>query len=391
LIASWDLFQPQQRAHSSRLAARLTSDLIKIIFLTGEAFPLLAAQKLQSALFDLFLSFAINLLNLLGYSDKLIRQNPLGDPVKYSQSSWAHTTMKELKSIPAEKYIGLHVGTSTILRELGRGSMAIVFEAYQRTLKRKIAVKILPKSLLTPNSAERFQQEAEAAAVLSHPNIIPVYEVGETADFLFMSMQWIHGRDLLYYVKKSKKNVIPSKRVLPLKASLHIVTSVLEALEYAHGQGVVHRDIKPPNILMENHTKRPLVSDFGTARFIKGEELGEEFILGTPLYMAPEQISKTDVDGRADIYAVGVMLFQMLVEKLPMPQFPSMVSLLKHKQKETGGIFSKRPSELNPALNSDFDRIIGKALRYEPEERFQNCTEFMKALKTYRRRYLQAA
>ncbi|MEJ2097258.1 MAG: serine/threonine-protein kinase [Deltaproteobacteria bacterium] len=299
--------------------------------------------------------------------------------------------MKELKFIPAEKYIGLHVGTSTILRELGRGSMAIVFEAYQRTLKRKIAVKILPKSLLAPNSAERFQQEAEAAAVLSHPNIIPVYEVGETADFLFMSMQRIHGRDLLYYVKKSKKNVIPSKRVLPLRASLQIVISVLEALEYAHGQGVVHRDIKPPNILIENHTKRPLVSDFGTARFIKGEELGEEFILGTPLYMAPEQISKTDVDGRADIYAVGVMLFQMLVEKLPMPKFPSMVSLLKHKQKETGGIFSKRPSELNPALNSVFDRIIGKALRYEPEERFQTCTEFMKALKAYRRRYLQAA
>jgi serine/threonine-protein kinase len=299
--------------------------------------------------------------------------------------------MKELKFIPAEKYIGLHVGTSTILRELGRGSMAIVFEAYQRTLKRKIAVKILPKSLLTPNSAERFQQEAEAAAVLSHPNIIPVYEVGETADFLFMSMQRIHGRDLLYYVKKSKKNVIPSKRVLPLKASLQIVISVLEALEYAHGQGVVHRDIKPPNILIENHTKRPLVSDFGTARFIKGEELGEEFILGTPLYMAPEQISKTDVDGRADIYAVGVMLFQMLVEKLPKPKFQSLVSLLEHKRKEKGGIFSKRPSELNPALNSVFDRIIGKALRYEPEERFQNCTEFIEALKAYRRRYLQAA
>ena len=299
--------------------------------------------------------------------------------------------MKEIKSVPAEKYIGLHVGTSTILRELGRGSMAIVFEAYQQSLKRKIAVKILPKKMMTPNSAARFQQEAEAAAVLSHPNIIPIYEVGETADFLFMSMQRIHGKDLLYFVKKAKKNIIPTKRVLPLTASLHIVINVLEALEYAHRQGVVHRDIKPPNILIEDQTKRPLVSDFGTARFMKGEELGEEYILGTPLYMAPEQIAQTNVDGRADIYAVGVMLFQMLVEKLPMPKYPSMVSLLKHKQKQKVGIFLKRPSELNPVLNAFFDRIIGKALRYEPDERFQTCAEFIKAIKAYRRRYLKVA
>ena len=296
--------------------------------------------------------------------------------------------MSKLKSIPSETYIGLNVGTSTILKELGRGSMAIVFEAYQRTLKRRIAVKILPKKLMSSNTAERFQQEAEAAAILTHPNIIPIYEVGETADFLYMSMQRVNGKDLLRYVKQAKKNIIPSKRVLPLIACLSIVINVLEALDYAHHQGVVHRDIKPPNILIEDHTKRPLVSDFGTARFIKGDELGEEFILGTPLYMAPEQISTTDVDGRADIHAVGVTLFQMLVEKLPIIKYDSIVSMLKHKQNNKEGIFLKRPSQLNPALDTAADKIIAKAVAYDPDKRFQTCEEFIKVLKGYRKKRL---
>jgi serine/threonine protein kinase len=296
--------------------------------------------------------------------------------------------MNNIKSIQSEDFIGLNVGTATILKELGRGSMAIVFEAYQRTLKRKIAVKILPKKLLTPTAAERFQQEAEAAAVLAHPNIIPVYEVGETATFLFMSMQWVNGKDLLQYINKAKKNIIPSRRVLPLLPSFNIIIKVLEALDYAHKQGIVHRDIKPPNILIEEHTHRPLISDFGTARFIKGDELGGEYILGTPLYMAPEQVAGNDVDGRTDIYAVGVMLFQMLVEKLPILKYDSMISMLKHKQKNKDGIFLQRPSQLNPKLDGEIDGIIGRALAFEPDERFSSGLEFIGALKGYRNKHL---
>ncbi len=125
--------------------------------------------------------------------------------------------MTTIKSIDAKKYYGMDIGTATVLKELGRGSMAIVFEGYQRTLKRKIAVKILPKAFITPFVVERFQQEAEAAAILSHPNIIPIYEVGETAEFLFMSMQLVQGQDLMAYITKAKKNIIPSKRILPFK------------------------------------------------------------------------------------------------------------------------------------------------------------------------------
>jgi serine/threonine-protein kinase len=296
--------------------------------------------------------------------------------------------MVSIKSLKIEKYIGLNVGTSTILKELGRGSMAIVFEGYQRTLKRKIAIKILPKQLMTPSAAERFQQEAEAAAILFHPNIIPIYEVGETHEFLYMSMQMVQGHDLMGYIAKARKNIIPSKRVLSLPSSINIVVKVLEALEYAHGHGIVHRDIKPANILIEKHTKRPLISDFGTAKFVKGEEMGEEVILGTPLYMAPEQIATLDVDGRADVYAVGTMLFQMIVENLPLIKYDSMISLLKHKRKDKGGIFTKKPSQLNPQLNDAMDRIIDKAMAYNPEDRFPSCKAFSKTLKLYRNKHL---
>jgi len=283
----------------------------------------------------------------------------------------------------------MDIGTSTVLKEIGRGSMAIVFEGYQRTLKRKIAIKILPKALMTQPAAERFQQEAEAAAILSHPNIVPIYEVGETDGFLFMSMQLVQGKDLLAYITKAKKNVIPSRRVLPLVSTLNVVIHVLEALDYAHGQGIVHRDIKPPNILVEEHTRRPLISDFGTARFVRGDELGKDLILGTPLYMAPEQIATADVDGRADIYAVGVMLFQMVVEKLPFVRYPSMMALLAHKQKDSKGIFLKKPSQLNADLHESLDRIIGKAMAYDPKKRFSTCSELIRALKWYRKNHLK--
>ena len=156
--------------------------------------------------------------------------------------------MTSIRDIDMSHLVGQDVGTSTVLKEIGRGSMALVFEAYQRSLKRKIALKVLPKSLMTPVAAERFQLEAEAAAILSHPNIIPIYEVGEGGDYLFMSMQMVQGHDLAEYLDRAAKHVVPSKRILPLNATLNIILQVLDALGYAHNQGIVHRDIKPANI-----------------------------------------------------------------------------------------------------------------------------------------------
>ncbi len=297
--------------------------------------------------------------------------------------------MASINNIKVDHLIGKQVGTSTIMKELGRGSMAIVFIAFQQTLKRKIALKILPKSLLTSTASDRFQQEAEAAAILSHPNIIPIYEVGESDEFLFMSMQLVQGNDLSQYIRNAQKQIIPSRRILPLSFSIQIIIQVLDALGYAHSQDIVHRDIKPANILIEKHTKRPLISDFGTVKFVRGEVLGGKMILGTPLYMAPEQISRSAVDGRADLYAVGTMLFQMIVEKLPIPNYDSLKSLFKHKQKEKAGIFLKRPSQLNPDLNENMDHIIQKAIAYDPAHRYASSDEFIKALKLYQKNCLK--
>ncbi|MGD9286937.1 MAG: serine/threonine-protein kinase, partial [Desulfobacterales bacterium] len=158
------------------------------------------------------------------------------------------------------------MGSSTLLQEVARGSMGAVFVGYQSSLKRQIAVKILPKSVITPLTAKIFQQEAELAAILSHPNIIPVYEVGDAKDFLFLAMQLVKGKPLSQYIERSRKNVLPSRRTLPLSITLKMIISILNALEYAHSQSIIHRDIKPGNILVEGYSNRPIIVDFGLAQ-----------------------------------------------------------------------------------------------------------------------------
>jgi serine/threonine-protein kinase len=296
--------------------------------------------------------------------------------------------MPSIESIKVDHLIGTQVGTSTIIRELARGGMAIVMIAFQRTLKRQIAVKILPKSLLTPKAARLFQQEAESAAILSHPNIIQIYEVGETEEYLFFTMQLVQGNALTKYMKKAKKNILPSKRTLPLKMTIQILIQTLDALDYAHSQDIVHRDIKPGNILIEKHTQRAILTDFGVAKVLRGDDSDKPIIQGTPLYMAPEQILGLELDGRADIYAVGTMFFELLVTDLPIPKFKSKVSLVKEKVLNKNGIFQKKPSELNPKLKVDMDRIVQKALAHNPDQRYGSCRELIKDLEQYRNNYL---
>jgi serine/threonine protein kinase len=296
------------------------------------------------------------------------------------------TTLKELNF---DHLIGQEVGTSTLLKELARGGMAAIFIAYQRTLKRQIAVKFLPKSLLTPYAAELFQQEAEAAAILSHPNIVTIYEVGDTKDFLFITMQLVKGRPLSDYIKRARKHVLPSKRFLPLKATIKMVTGVLDALDYAHTQDIVHRDIKPANILVETHTNRPIITDFGLAKIVRGPEQESSMIAGTPTYMAPEQILNTPVDGRTDIYATGVMLFEMLVSKLPVPKCASARELLTMRLELKDRLFQKKPSEMNPNLTGRMDEIVFKALSHDPEARYATGREFLKVLEAYQDRHLR--
>lgn len=296
--------------------------------------------------------------------------------------------MPSIKEIETKHLIGTNIGTSTIVSELARGGMAIVFTAYQRTLRRRIAVKILPKTLITPKKAQLFQQEAEAAAILSHPNIIQIYEVGETDEFIFFTMQLVQGKSLSQIMKMARKQILPAKRILPLKMTIQIIVQILDALDYAHQQEIVHCDIKPDNIMIETHTQRPIITDYGVAKVLHDADDEKLTARGTPLYMAPEQIIGKPTDGRTDIFAVGTMLFQMLVPRLPLPKFKSNDALLKHKLLNKNGFFLKEPSDLNPFLNKEMDRIVQNAMAYEPEKRYANCGEFKKMLEGYQQRYL---
>ena len=297
--------------------------------------------------------------------------------------------MSTIAKFKVDHLIGTQLGTSTLIKELARGGMAVVFIAYQRSLKRQIAVKILPKSLLTQNTADLFRQEAESAAILSHPNILQIYEVGETDEFLFFTMQLIQGLSVGKFLSMAKKNILPSKRILPFETTIRIIIQVLDALDYAHSQEIIHRDIKPANILMEKHTQRAMITDFGVAKVLRGESEKHSMLLGTPTYMAPEQVLRTKMDNRIDIYAVGTMLFQMLVPALPFPEHKSKADLLKQKALNKNGIFQKKPSELNPKLNQDMDVIVEKATAFDPDERYTICRDFINDLEGYQRKYLQ--
>lgn len=297
--------------------------------------------------------------------------------------------MAYIKNFDFDPLIGQQVGTSVLLKKLDQGSMSVVFVAFQKTLKRQIAVKILPKLFLTPKISELFQQEAQAAAFLSHPCIIPVYEVGETDDFLFFTMQLVRGASLSHFIRRARKNVVPSKRMIPLRDSLKIIIKVLDALDYANGLGIIHRDIKPGNILIEEHSRRPMITDFGVARSYEGSGEDSRVMVGTPTYMPPEQILSSIVDSSADVYAAGVMLFELLTGRLPYPPYDTALKLLKIKLRLQDRIFQKKPSEMNPAINPALDDIVMKAVKYNKNKRYETCQEFRDDIESYIKRYLK--
>jgi len=282
-----------------------------------------------------------------------------------------------------DSLIGQQIGTVTLLKELARGGMAVIFVAYQQSLKRQIAVKILPKSILTPLAAELFQQEAESAAILSHPNIVPIYEIGDTEDFLFFTMQLVNGKSLSETLQMARKHLLPSKRILPVADTIKIITRVLDALDYAHSQDIVHRDIKPANILIESHTHRPMITDFGIAKLSRGSSVKADMIAGTPLYMAPEQILGETVDGRADIYAAGMVLFEMLVSNLPLPKVSTPKELLGMKLSLKDRLLQKKPSEINPNIDKEMEEIVLKAVSFYPEKRYATSRAFLQRLEQY--------
>lgn len=290
----------------------------------------------------------------------------------------------DIRRLSTDHLLGTTLGTCRIMKELGRGSMGIVFTGYQMTLKRPVALKILPKTLMRDQVAgKRFRQEAETAAILNHPNIIPIYEIGETEELFFMVMQLVKGAALSQLLDRVRKHPVPSRRMVPLPEVIDILLQVLDGLVYAHEEEVIHRDIKPANILLESKTRRALISDFGVARELRGEDLDQGKVLGTPLYMSPEQAAGKELDWRTDIYALGVILFEMAAGELPIYDEP-IPKLKQRKLTEPLGLFNKRPSEANPRVDAELEKIILNAIAFELEDRYSTCEELAKDLMGYR-------
>jgi serine/threonine-protein kinase len=291
------------------------------------------------------------------------------------------------QSFDAGQVIGMKIGHATILKELARGNMGIVFIAYQQALKRQIAVKVLPKCMCSEESVRLFQQEAEAVAGLSHPNIVPIYDSGENEHFYFFSMQLIDGVSLSAVLEKISRNVLPSRRILPLKTSLSILRQLLEALGYAHRRGVIHCDIKPENILICRDACIPIITDFGISRMVGNPRAVSTVLRGSPLYMAPEQIGTAQTDARTDIYAAGVLLFRLLVDKLPLVDCSSYEDILRRKFNGQT-VFVRSPSETNPRLNPEIDAVVAVATASDPRARYSSCSQFLDALRGYGRKFL---
>jgi serine/threonine protein kinase len=244
-----------------------------------------------------------------------------------------------------------------ILECLGRGGMGAVYKARQPRLDRFVALKILsPEKQGNPKFAERFEREARALAKLHHPNIVAVYDFGEVQGNFYLLMEFVDGLTL--------RQLFQSRRLSPPEA-LAIVPKICEALQYAHGQGIVHRDIKPENILMDKEG-RVKIADFGIAKILGDGARGnltEEQAIGTPHYMSPEQIEKPQtVDHRADIYSLGVVFYEMLTGELPLGKF--------------------QPPSKKVHVDIRLDEIVLRALEKEPERRYQHVSEVKTQVET---------
>ncbi len=277
------------------------------------------------------------------------------------------------------KIIGKNLGDYHIVRLIAKGGMGIVYEAEQRSLNRKVALKILPNDLINEFiSIERFKSEAQSIANLHHPNIVQVYQFSTWQNAQFFAMEYIEGKTLDEILRIKRQAA--EEEGIPLLWALDIMIQVLKALDYAHSKGVVHRDIKPGNIMLDV-SGRVFLTDFGLAKTVDVDKLeADGLTLGTPEYMSPEQAAGEPVDWRSDIYSIGLVLYEMITGEVPY-QGNSPVSIIANRivKEEV-----RRPREANPDIPEEVDRIIMRASAKQKSERYQSAREMAAALDKFR-------
>jgi beta-lactam-binding protein with PASTA domain/predicted Ser/Thr protein kinase len=253
-------------------------------------------------------------------------------------------------------------GRYRIVRKLGAGGMADVYLAEDQELGRQVAIKILNHRHAVDDSfIERFRREAKNAAGLSHPNIVSIYDRGEAEGTYYIAMEFLDGRSL--------KELIVGRGPAPIKVAIDYARNILAALAAAHKQGIVHRDIKPHNVLI-GAEGRLKVTDFGIARSGASQMTEVGSIIGTAQYLSPEQARGAPVDQTSDLYSVGVVLYEMLTGQVPFTGDTPLEIAMKHLSE-----VPKPPSELRPEISHDLDSVVLRALAKDPSERYQSAEE----------------
>ena len=276
------------------------------------------------------------------------------------------------------------LGRYEIVGELGKGAMGIVYKGVDPKIHREVAIKTIrfeqdfdPEEI--EDDKKRFFREAETAGRLTHPNIVTVYDVGEDWDLSYIAMELLEGADLVAHTKKGK--------LLPIRRVMEIIAQSCDALDYAHEQGVVHRDVKPANIMLLKNGQVK-VTDFGIARITTGSrtQTAAGIVMGTPSYMSPEQVSGHHVDGRSDIFSLGVVFYELLTGERPF-KAEAIMTLLH--------VIATQPHTpvrtYNPRVPEFLGKVIDKALAKDPAARFQRGSEMARALRTFLAKVDQAA
>jgi serine/threonine protein kinase len=291
--------------------------------------------------------------------------------------------------------IGRQIDTYRIDALLGEGGMGAVYRAYDLNLKRLVAIKLMHANLASqPEFRQRFLQEAQVAAHLGEQNasIIRIYYLGANQDPMYMVQAYVPGGSLADHVRRLQK----TGQAVQLREILILMAQVADALGYAHRQGVIHRDIKPSNVLLQRLEEpdqagdpplRAIVTDFGLAKLLEGGmQTRSGSTLGTFAYMSPEQTLRKELDGRSDIYSLGVMLYQVTTGRLPLDIQSISDAILKHQQNE----MPPAPREIWPGLPESIEAIIQKAIAKRPEDRYQNAETMEQALREAARKITEA-
>lgn len=267
-----------------------------------------------------------------------------------------------------EDLTGKQFGHYQIVAPLGEGGMAAVYKAYQPSMERYVAVKVLPRHMSASEEfVQRFRREAKLLAQLQHPHILPVFDYGEAEGYPYIVMPFIQSGTLAELIQNKS---------LPLSEVRRIMIQVGKALSYAHTRGMIHRDIKPSNVLIDE-AGNCLLTDFGLARMVEASTkiTASDTIMGTPAYMSPEQGAGSNVDQRSDLYSLGIILYEMVTGRVPYTAETPVAVVFKHIQ-------DPLPSarKLNPDLPESVELVLLKALAKSPDDRYQTADELVRAI-----------